>query len=149
MVQVEVRDEEQVDLVGLDHVDEGERVHAGEAGVDAAVEQDALLLELEHVARPAHLLPGAQRADDHPVLLGAARGDRPAEDVHVRHGGDVHRGARRSSSREFIYLQRFKESLATESIPLHHIPTSRLLTKVRRRRVRHMLVHWVPQLQQD
>ena len=97
VVQVEVRDEEQVDLVGLDHVDEGERVHAGEAGVDAAVEQDALLLELEHVARPAHLLPGAQRADDHPVLLGAARGDRPAEDVHVRHGGDVHRGARRSS----------------------------------------------------
>ena len=38
VVQVKVRDEEQVDLVGLDHVDEGERVHPGEARVDAAVE---------------------------------------------------------------------------------------------------------------
>ena len=95
VVQVKVRDEEQVDLVGLYHVDEGECVHPGEARVDAAVEQDALLLELEHVARPAHLLPGPQRADDHPVLLGPPRGgggDRPAEDMHVRHGGDVHRG---------------------------------------------------------
>ena len=38
MVQVKVRDEEQIDLVGLDHVDEGEGVHPGEARVDAAVE---------------------------------------------------------------------------------------------------------------
>lgn len=42
-------------LVRLDHVDEGERVHAGEASVDADVEQDPLLLELEQVARAAHL----------------------------------------------------------------------------------------------
>ena len=93
MVQVKVRDEEQVDLVGLYHVDEGERVHPGEARVDAAVQQDLLLLELEHVARPAHLLPRPQRADDHPVLRVRVRScgrDRPAEDVHVRHGGRVH-----------------------------------------------------------
>ena len=55
VVQVEVRDEEEVDLVGLDHVHVGEGVHAGEARVDAAVKEDALLLELKDVARTTDL----------------------------------------------------------------------------------------------
>ena len=55
VVQVEVGDQQQVDLVRLDHVHEGERVHAVEAGVDAAVQQDLLLLELEDVAGAADL----------------------------------------------------------------------------------------------
>ena len=49
MVEVEMRDEEDVDRAGVHEVDEGERVEAGEAGVDPAVEEDRLVLELEHV----------------------------------------------------------------------------------------------------
>ena len=44
VVQVEVGDQQQVDLVGLDHVHERQRVHAGQAGVDAAVQHNPLIL---------------------------------------------------------------------------------------------------------
>ena len=56
-----MRDEEDVDGGGVHQVDEGQRVQPGEARVDAAVQQDGLVFELQHVAGAAHLLAGTQR----------------------------------------------------------------------------------------
>ena len=79
VVQMKVRDEQEVDLISLYAVDEGERVHAGEARVDAAVQHDLLVLELDHVTGAADLLARAQGRDLHQVRLLGRR------QAHCRH----------------------------------------------------------------
>ena len=69
VVQVKVRDQKEVDLVSLDHVNKGEGVHASETGVDATVKHDLLVLEGNDVTRPSHLLTGTHRSDLHQIRL--------------------------------------------------------------------------------
>ena len=56
MVQVEVRDEKEVNLISLNHINEWEGIHASEARVDATVQHDLLVLEGDDVTGPAHFL---------------------------------------------------------------------------------------------
>ena len=55
MIQVEVRDQKEVYLVSLDHVNKGKSIHASETRMDSAVKHDLLVLELHNVTASAHL----------------------------------------------------------------------------------------------
>ena len=68
VVQMEVRDEEDVDALRLDPVEEGQAVEAVVAGVDAAVQQDGHAAELQQMARPSDLLARPQGRYGHHIL---------------------------------------------------------------------------------
>ena len=69
VVQMKVRDQQQIDGLHLDYVDEWQRVHAGQTRMNAAVQHDLLAFELQHDAASAHLLTGAQRRDVQLIVL--------------------------------------------------------------------------------
>lgn len=60
VVEVEVGDEEQVDLLGVDLVEEGQRAHAHVRGVQACVQHDRFAFELQDVTAAPHFASGAQ-----------------------------------------------------------------------------------------